>query len=166
MIALLLVAMLAVLHTGVYVLVLRNRARYARSATLFRYHVGFAAAIGLLFPVWLSLTPAADRVAMSVAVIAFSGIYSLSFLEMWALADGGYSIAILRYLHGRPAAEPDCIARFSCVGRVKQQQRLESLVALGLARRSGDALTVTRRGRGVATAADVLLRFSNVRERG
>jgi hypothetical protein len=154
------------LHLGAYVVAFRHRRSFRNNSTVLSYHVSFAVGMGLLLGTWMALDPA-GALPTVIGVTALIGLYSLSFLELWALADGGYSIAILRRLSQLgEAAEDDCVACFVRLGRAKQLQRQESIIRMGLIRRSGDRLEITPRGRIAAAAAGVLLRLSGTVERG
>src|SRR5688572_14503008 len=167
MVLLLVVGAAAFLHAAVYVAVLRRRVTFATSSGVLRYHVLFSGSVTVLLLAWLAATSPPDAAAIAVAAVSLLGIYSMSFLELWALADGGYSLAILRYLVANPGTdEKECIAHFSRLGIVKQQQRLTSIVTLGFARRSGDRLEVSGLGRRVAAAAGAVLWACNIRQRG
>jgi hypothetical protein len=167
MLPLIIVALLALAHGAVYAAVLRHRPAFGTSTGVFWYHLVFSGGITGLLLAWLALTSPPDAGATAVAALSFLGIYSMSFLELWALADGGYSLAIMRYLAAHPGAdEQECIAHFSRLGVAKQQQRLASIVTLGFARRTDDRLDVSGLGRCVASAAGAVLRTCNIRQRG
>src|SRR5688572_25708209 len=167
MVLLLVVGAAAFLHAAVYVAVLRRRVTFATSSGVLRYHVLFSGSVTVLLLAWLAATSPPDAAAIAVAAVSLLGIYSMSFLELWALADGGYSLAILRYLVANPGAnEEDCVACFSRLGVAKQQQRLASIVTLGFARRTGDRLAVSSLGRWVAIGSKALLQICNIRQRG
>ena len=167
MLPLIVVALLVLAHGAVYVAVLRHRPTFATSSAVFLYHLIFSGSTAILVTAWLILTNPADAGATGVACVSLLGIYSISFLELWALADGGYSVAILRYLEASPGADEDqCIAHFSRLGIAKQQQRLASIVTLGFARHAGDRLEVSGLGQWVAAAAGAVLRTCDIRQRG
>ena len=167
MLPLIVVALLVLAHGAVYVAVLRHLPAFATSIAVFLYHLVFSGSMAMLVVAWLILTNALDAGATAVACVSLLGIYSISFLELWALADGGYSLAILRYLEAHPGAdEQECIAHFARLGMAKQQQRLASVVTLRFVRRAGDRLEVSGFGQWVAAAADAVLRTCNIRQRG
>jgi hypothetical protein len=76
-----------------------------------------------------------------VFAAALHGIYSLSFLELWSLTQGSYSLGILVHLSragGRATAGQ--LGRLQAVGQSKQSARRTDLARLGLVRPDG-ALT-------------------------
>ena len=168
MIALVATIAWAGVHLVAYMFVLRHRHAFRRSTTILSYHAWFAATTGLLLAglTWAGSDPTV-AVPAAVAAVAFCGIYSVSFLELWALADGGYSIAILRsLLRDGGQAEHVIVREFSRLGVEKQEERLTSLAALGLVARVDNSLVMTHRGRYVAKVATTILRICNVRQRG
>jgi hypothetical protein len=99
--------------------------------------------------------------------LAFSlhGIYSLSFLELWSLTQGSYSLSILGLVAGagRPVnlqvIEPLC-----AIGPVKRTSRNAALVSFRLLRKTGDGKTrLTPAGHFCATGIRWLLWFSGGR---
>ncbi len=99
----------------------------------------------------VSLDPSVQVMAGLVAATALHGIYSLSFLELWSLAEGSYSLSILEHIEQatRQAQAVD-VNGLESLGGSKKEQRLGSLERLGLIRGTADQVTLTRRGRRVA----------------
>ena len=82
-------------HFAAYVVVLRHRAGLRSEKGIFLYHFASAVFAGLAGVAFAVLEP--DRFGLSglVLVLSLHGIYSLSFLELWSLAQGGYSLSII-----------------------------------------------------------------------
>ncbi len=120
------------MHFFIYVAMLRRLRSFSQERTIFLYHALSALALGLLIFLMMRL-PFDQRFRIAVGALSFHGIYSLSFLELWWLSDGGYSLRILDRI-GRADAQglmkdsPD----FEQLGNAKKRDRLESLGQLGL----------------------------------
>ena len=104
--------------------------------------VGFAA---------VSMNPSVEVVAGLVAAIALHGIYSLSFLELWSLAEGSYSLSILEHIEqATRRGEAVDVSGLEGLGVSKKEQRLGSLERLGLIQDTADQVSLTHGGRKVA----------------
>lgn len=119
---------------------------------MFAYHA--LSAIGVTVAVVVGVFvagPGADLYE-AVAIIALQGIYSVSFLEVWSLAEGGYSLQIVEHLaRAERLGQPADMDALRAIGVAKQGNRLDGLASLGLLRRSADAVELTTVGRLVAT---------------
>jgi hypothetical protein len=140
------------LHGGLYFAVLRRTAWCTRERGVFLYHalsaLGFTVAAGAA---WLWLPALEVDFALAVGTVLLHGIYSTSFLESWSLAQGGYSLQILRSVAAAEAAgRPVDLVGLEQIGAGKQAVRLSGLAGLGLIARRGGAIGLTRRGRTVA----------------
>src|SRR5271170_8479003 len=86
-------------HLVAYALVLRWIPFFRTEFGIFALHV--ASFLGLLAAVALRPTNgpglAAPRIVLGMSL---HGIYSLSFLELWSLTQGSYSLAILERVAG------------------------------------------------------------------
>jgi hypothetical protein len=99
----------------------------------------------------LSMDPSAQVMASLVAATALHGIYSLSFLELWSLAEGSYSLSILEHIEQTTRrGEALDMSRLEGLGGAKREQRLGSLERLGLVCDTVDQITLTHRGRRVS----------------
>jgi hypothetical protein len=102
-----------------------------------------------------------------VAAISLHGIYSTSFLELWSLAEGGYSLSILRLLRdagvdGR-SVQP---ATLQAIGARKKGSRLQGVLKLRLVRQRRDQFELTRAGQVVAHVLAGVAWAANLRELG
>jgi hypothetical protein len=156
------------IHALVYVLWGRKSAYFTAESHIFLFHALPGVVVtAIAGSAWL-LAPSQDSFAAFVFVVSLQGIYSISFLELWSLAQGGYSISILGEIARAQAngVTPDLDALGS-IGMDKQRGRLDGLARLGLLSLSGDGRHgLTRRGRLVASAIAAIRRTANLRDMG
>ena len=139
-------------HGLLFFAVLRTVPAFTSERGVFLYHfvsgvLFTVAALGCLVagPAF-GITP-----AFAVGTIMLHGVYSLSFLEVWSLTEGGYSLQIMRSIgasqdHGQPISHTE----LEQIGRGKQSSRTGSLEAFGWITRTEGTLRLTPRGRIVA----------------
>jgi hypothetical protein len=155
------------LHFAAYVLTLRERAAFRHEAVIFGYHFWSAVALTTVSCVSWALKPTFEQAAAVVAAVALHGIYSTSFLELWSLSEGGYSLRILRMLEdARPAGLELDRGALQAIGARKKGNRISGLLRLGLARRTWDQLELTSFGRGVGAVLSSIAWLANLRELG
>lgn len=156
------------IHALFYALWARKLAYFTAESHIFLLHALPAVVVtAIAGGAWL-LAPSQDSFAAFVFVVSLHGIYSISFLELWSLAQGGYSISILGEIAHSEATgiTPDMDALGS-IGMGKQRGRLDGLARLGLLTLSGDGRHVlTARGRLAASAIAAIRRTANVRDMG
>jgi len=155
------------IHLAIYVLVLRRVPAFRTERGIFLLH--FASVCALTATTFLLTLPNGFTEAMTVtaAVAAAHGIYSMSFLELWSLAEGSYSFQILAIVDTMTVADPERVVReLGQVGDQKKVQRLESLRRLGLITRDADILKLTATGRAVARFLAWLQWTANLRDTG
>lgn len=138
-------------HFAGYVLVLRNRAGLRSEKGIFLYHLASAVLAGLAALAFAVLEPDAFGFAGVVLVLSLHGIYSVSFLELWSLAQGGYSLSILAGVLQAEASgkEPD-FAGLAAIGRAKQAGRVAALERLGLVSGTEGRIALTAHGGRIA----------------
>ena len=137
-----------VLHFALYATLFRHQRLTGTERGVFLYHLVPAAAWVIGLSAFALAVPAVG-VTEVFLVGALHGIYSLSFLELWALADGGYSLAILERLEsggGQRAGLGD----MEQLGKAKNQARLADLVRSGLVEDRGGSYRLTAAGRAAA----------------
>jgi hypothetical protein len=141
-----LIAVLYILaHLAVYVALVRGSSWGKKERGIFLYHfcsflifeattVALCAFSGFDLGFWIS-------------ILAFHGIYSLTFLELWSLTQGSYSLQILEAAakigdlsHLRKLSE------LRELGNSKIQQRLAALSALRLIRGQAKNIKLTLLG--------------------
>lgn len=137
----------------------RGSGLLARERAIFLFHIGSiiglaALMAALLFEGRTSLLPA-------IGALSLHGIYSLTFLELWSLAEGGYTVGMLRMLRGGGAEEADLVRQLATVGDQKRRGRIELLRHRGLIEDKSGMLALTRSGRAVAAAIRLLRWLAN-----
>lgn len=144
-------------HFVLYVAVFRFRPVFRTEGGIFLYHMVSAAALLVLAIAALIATPSIERFALCLGLLALHGIYSLSFLEAWALSEGGYSLRILTEIEKRTSATPTSLTdQFAALSARKKAGRLETLIGIGLVQQNGPLFQVTRKGAAVAKLLAVL----------
>ena len=93
-------------------------------------------------------------------VMGIQGIYSISFLELWSLTEGSYSISILRKIFENKDVS---IQELENIGKNKQAARVEDLIRLNLIKRSDTRLELTCFGGAVSMAAQIIVYLSNTK---
>lgn len=137
-----------VAHFLLYVFVFRHRRFFWTENGVFMFHVFPALGLVGVMSVVFLWSPTVDRFALLIGAGAAHGIYSLSFLEVWVLSEGGYSLRVLNELVKRGTAKPDDLERqFLNVSARKKMGRLDSLIGLGLVAAEGEHLKLTGKGR-------------------
>jgi hypothetical protein len=147
-------------HFAAYVVGLRHRAGGQSEKGIFLYHVASAALAGLAGVAFAVLEPEQFGLSGLVLVLSLHGIYSLSFLELWSLAQGGYSLSIIASVARAEASgtEPDFLA-LAAIGEAKQEDRVAALEKLGLVARTDEHIALTARGGRIAFLLHALHRW-------
>jgi len=132
-------------HFALFAAIFRHARAFHAERTIFLYHLISAVVLAMVagaLAMWdVSLLIGA------IGLLSIHAIYSITFLELWSLAEGGYSLAILRELTGprqRGRLQSDSMRT---LGGGKVRTRIESLARLGLLRPTGDQVELTRLGR-------------------
>ena len=155
-------------HAGLYFAVLRDSAALASEKGIFLYHFISAVLVAGSFGVWAVVHGSADAWTWLACVVMLHGLYSLSFLELWALADDSYSLAIMEIIaRSGAAAGPVLMQRLEEIGIGKQVSRLDALRAIGLVREAGGgSFALTPVGRAAVALGRTLLFLVNARTYG
>jgi hypothetical protein len=154
-------------HLLVYVLLVRRLALFRREPAILLYHAAPAAAVAALAVGALVAAPGTDSLSRAALLLSLQGIYSLSFLELWSLAKGGYSLHILtHFVAAGGTATPTDLAPVCDLGAGKRAQRIASLLRLRLIERNGGIFRLTRRGRNAAAVLGCIARLVNLRQLG
>ena len=153
-------------HFLAYVTLLRHSARLRTERGVFLYHLVPAMVAGLAGLAFVFAGSAPSRFAELVLVLSVQGIYSISFLELWSLAQGGYSLSILRSVARSEGngVDPD-FSRLKWIGETKQRERIVGLERLGLIVVT-DRIALTRRGKRIAFLLHSLLEWVDPRKDG
>jgi hypothetical protein len=105
--------------------------------------------------------------ALAVGLIAIHCIYSLSFLELWTLAEGSYSMSILTGIDSKGMLPRRAlIDAFAQIGDAKKGNRLSVLIKLSLVHRKGAHWQLSARGRAVADVVNLLAWLAAIKNRG
>jgi hypothetical protein len=153
-------------HAALYFLALRDRPALASESGIFCYHFASAFCMSVIFGIWAA-AGGSDAWTWFVGAVMLHGIYSLSFLELWALADDSFSLAIMQAIDRTGVASRDTLGQMlAATGTRKRTLRLDDLVRIGLLRRTGDAVALTWVGRAGVLFGRGLLFLANVRRYG
>ena len=154
-------------HLLIYVIWLRQQKSFRMEKAIFLYHCIPAAAILLALFGLLVVSRAAESLAFAVFAVSLHGIYSLSFLELWALSQGGYSIGILMRIDVAAVngVEAD-MKSFEEMGETKRKDRLAGLTRLKLIEVSTGSYSLTACGRFVAAILSMAAWLTNLKESG
>lgn len=116
---------------------------------------------------WFGLAPSGERFAIVIAACAAHGIYSLSFLEIWALSEGGYSLRVLHEVVQRQQSTlPELEAHFSVLSSDKKEGRLDSLLKLHLLKKDGSNYSLTTSGKTVAKFIETIGHLAQLEKTG
>ncbi len=155
-------------HFALFTFILRHRESFRTERVIFLYHAIPATVVGVLTLVRAAVAEGASvAIAEAVLVLALQGIYSLSFLEMWSLAQGGYSLRILAEYESARAGKlsPDTRS-LENIGRGKLAERLAGLRRLRFVDGGEGRVALTRTGKGVAALLRVFVVLANVKDPG
>ena len=148
-------------HFALYVVVLRNLPAFGTERTIFVYHAVPALLLGLATAVVVFIAQDLATVAAGVLAISLQGLYSLSFLELWALSDGGYSLQILE--HVATTRTTFDASGMEEIGAGKRTDRLQAALDLHLVETHGSAFGLTTIGRLVAGTFAAILWLINAK---
>lgn len=153
-------AIYLIAHFAAYAAGLRRWVLLQEEHGIFLYHFGSACVTGLFALAAAFIDPLEFGFAGLVLVLCIHGIYSLSFLELWSLAQGGYSLSVIAAIANAEAegSDPD-FSRLAQIGGKKQRDRVAGLEKLGLIAFVGEKITLTKRGNSMATMLNHLLRW-------
>ena len=131
-----------------------KRRSLASEKAIFLYHMIYGIAVTGAFGLWAFAVGGSEAWTWFACAAMLHGIYSLSFLELWALADDSYSLAIMEIIsRGGGASGPALMQRLEAIGMGEQTSRLDALRAIGLVRQTGDgSFTLTPAGRAAGAA--------------
>jgi hypothetical protein len=148
-----------VLHFVLYVVVLRDVRAFGSERAIFLYHAVPALVLVLVTALVVAVARDPTTFAFGVLAISLQGLYSLSFLELWALSDGGYSLQILEHL--AISRGPFDTSGMQEVGASKRTDRIESALHLRLVKTDGGTFALTKLGRPIAAVFGTFLWVTN-----
>ena len=128
--------------------ILRIFRTFTTEKGIFRYHIASFFFFLFALSVFLTSQPHVWGMAAWLALASAHGIYSLSFLELWSLAYGGYSLRILDLVR-RSSEEgvPLGLNSMRRMGDTKKKGRTQTLISLRLAACREDKFLLTGFGR-------------------
>jgi hypothetical protein len=145
----------------------RRRALLQQERGIFLFHASSFLLLAIVLIICLSVEPTGKTVAVVVASLALHGIYSLSFLELWALSKTGFSLRLLANLDQTgPRTMADIVSDQTRLSDQKKVDRIHSLLALGLVHETSRGYSLTARGRWIAASIEALARLAGMRELG
>lgn len=158
-------ALYIVLHLVLYFVVLRHLQAFRSERTIFLYHALSAFGVSAVAVLSLFVPDSDVDLVWVIGIVALHGVYSTTFLEIWSLAEGGYSLQILEHIEraNRLGQEPDAEA-LRAIGIAKQGNRLAGLVSIGLVQQEVDRVSLTPRGRVVASCFALLAWLTHVQD--
>lgn len=158
-------ALQLLVHFAAFALWFRRGRAAADERAIFLFHLVSACALTAVAAVFVLLQPGRSSIAAAVAAIFAHGVYSLTFLELWTLAQISYSRdVLLRAREGR--LDERAIAELAGVGEAKRALRLQGLADKGLVRRQDGVWSLTVRGRIAGRLLSVLLWLPAVQSPG
>jgi hypothetical protein len=164
---LLMCALFLVAHAALYFVVLRDRPALDSETGIFLYHLASAIGVSIICGMW-AVEGHPDAWTWFAAVVLLHGIYSLSFLELWALADDSFSLAIVRAIDRGGAPSREALRHvLETIAVRKRTLRLDDLRRIGLLHKtSSGAVTLTSAGRAAVFLGRGLLFLVKVRKYG
>jgi hypothetical protein len=146
---------------------LRERPLFQTERGILLYHF-FSALVFTAIALFIcAAIPDVVAVATVFGLTAAHGIYSISFLELWSLAQGSYSISIVTGTSSRAShSREKLVAVFSRIGNAKKNDRIIALAKSSLIERVDDHWQLTSRGRFLAISLRALLWLSDIEKSG
>jgi hypothetical protein len=148
------------LHAGLYCWLAR-RSRFSTEKGVLLYHVvPFLIVTSAVLGATLVMQP---DIALPVAVlfIALHTLYSVTFLEAWALTDGSYSLAMLEALDAARVPRAAIVDELVALGTRKWESRRRNLLERKLVEQQGERFALTARGHRFARFLRVILFLTN-----
>jgi hypothetical protein len=125
------------LHFTTYALAGRHHPVLQTERGIFAWHaISYLLAL-LLAACTVLLQSPAEALILGGLLAGLHGIYSLSFLEIWSLTQGSYSLQLLSRIEQCGPMTADEVPGAAGIGSQKQQDRAGALCRLGLARMDG-----------------------------
>jgi hypothetical protein len=153
-------------HVFAYVAVFRHLQVFAAERAIAIYHgLAFAA---VFVVVVVAFTRGTIGFAASCGLLALQYLYSLSFLELWTLAEGSYSLQILlRVSRQASVSREEILASCESIGVDKKRNRLHDLQSLGLIAQDPDGtFKLAAMGRTLVDMLSLIMRLTTIREAG
>ena len=154
-------------HFLLYAFWLRKLDAFRKEKGIFRLHLFSAVALALgAIALVMSGTVETDW-SMVIAALSLHGIYSVSFLEVWSLSQGGYSLSILEKAAEEPGlCDGESVTFLTAIGDEKRTNRLEALRSLRLIKDGLQGIVLTPAGRLCYFAFRAVAWAANLRSLG
>jgi hypothetical protein len=153
-----------VIHASLYALWLRRHVWFGQERGILLYHV--VSFTMLMFGLIAYMLFIEREWLIGAGALCLHGIYSLSFLELWALSEGGFSLAILRVVESQRTSPSDIEKTFTALADQKRNGRLQGLVGLRMAEADGEKFRATRMGQTAAFVLRVVRLLNNMERTG
>src|SRR5262249_37506956 len=145
-------------HVLLYGFVVRGRSLFRSERGIFLYHFVSATMFTAMALAAAVIHFSDAALAIAIGLIATHCIYSISFLELWTLSEGSYSMSILTGIAAHGTLPRNMLVDgFARIGDAKKDNRLLVLSELSLAHREGSRWQLSARGRLVAQVVNVLI---------
>jgi hypothetical protein len=153
-------------HLLLYLAVLRHVRAFARERAMVTYHaLAFAFVLAAVVAAFAYGT---IGFAASCGLLALYFIYCISFLELWTLSEGSYSLQILLRVSQQGAtSREELFATCQGIGADKKHHRLGDLLTLKLIARADDGrLELSPAGSLLVGSLHAIMRFTTTRDAG
>jgi hypothetical protein len=154
------------IHFFLYAVCLRRVGKLKTEGGIFRYHFFSAIFIACVTLVLMAGGLLERPWAILTALLSLHGIYSISFLEVWSLAQGGYSLSILERAAQDNGITPEQRSQLEAIGDQKRESRLRALLQLALIRKTPAGICLTPFGRTLSIFFHAVVRATNLRSLG
>ena len=163
--ALLIGGALIVAHLTGYLVSVRYLPFLSTERAVIRYHVAFVLAMAVVGGACLARQPDAATLTWTVALVAMTGLYSLSFAILWSLSEGSYSLAMIARVRAAGAAHwLGDLSDLESIGAAKQETRIANMARLRLVTVDGERLRLAPRGRLVVRGMRLMRVLTNTTE--
>jgi hypothetical protein len=160
-------APMLLLHILAYFAVCRHLQIFRQEKVIFLYHLSSFVVVVGIFGIRCCWLPSLNNLFELVFAFAVHGIYSLSTLELWTLAEGGYSLSILmEFETARRNGTERNVNKIASIGDSKKVNRLSGLEKMGLLTQTGDTVTITGLGAKIAGILGLIVWLANVKKEG
>jgi len=153
-------------HVLAYIAVFRYLRVCDAERTIVIYHgLAFAAVFAV---VALAFARGTIGFAAACGLLALQYLYSLSFLELWTLAEGSYSLQILLRVSRRASiSREEILASCESIGAAKKRNRLDDLQSLKLIAVCQDGtFKLSPMGRMLVDTLSSIMRLTTIRQAG
>jgi hypothetical protein len=154
-------------HFLLYAFWLRKLDAFRKEKGIFRLHFFSAVALALAAIALVMSGAVETDWPIVIAGLSVHGIYSVSFLEVWSLSQGGYSLSILERAAEAPSlCDRESMTFLTTIGDEKRASRLEALRSLRLIEDGLQGIVLTPAGRVCCFAFRAVAWAANLRSLG